>query len=88
MGLIDDFLFIDIEFEVELPCADGVGHVAFLVSDGQTDLDELCFLNICPDQKIFSLLLRPRPLDVISVDIDAGELGVHGNHVEFLSHLH
>lgn len=49
MRLINDFLFIDIKLEIELPCADRVWHITLLVRDRQTNLYEFGFLNIGPD---------------------------------------
>lgn len=34
VGLVDNFLLVDIEFKVELPCTNRVGHIAFFVGDG------------------------------------------------------
>lgn len=88
MRLIDNFFFVDIEFKIKLPCADRVGNISFLVSNCQTDLNKFSFLNISSNKKIFGLLFRAWSLNVIPVNIDTWKLGVHRNHIEFLSHLH
>ena len=88
MRLVDNFLLVYIEFKVELPSANRIWYVSFFIGDGQPDLNQLSFLNICPNEEVLRLLLGSRPLNVISVNIDTRELGVHGDHVKFLRHLH
>lgn len=76
MRLVDNFLLVYIEFKVELPSANRIWYVSFFIGDGQPDLNQLSFLNICPNEEVLSLLLGSRPLNVISVNIDTRELGV------------
>ena len=88
MWLINNFLFIDIKLEIELPCAYRIWHVAFFICDSQADLYEFGFLNIGPDQRILSLFFRTWALDGASGYIDSGELSVlhNGGSIPWQSH--
>lgn len=88
MGLAHNFLFVDVELEVELPGADWVWHISILVCDCKPYLDQFCFLNIAPNQEVLCFLFSPWPLEVAFVHIYSWELCVHCDDIEFLGHSH
>lgn len=95
VGLAHNFLFVDVELEVELPGADWVWHISILVCDCKPYLDQFCFLNIAPNQEVLCFLFSPWPLEVAFVHIYSWELCVlyslvlyHCDDIEFLGHSH
>lgn len=76
MRLTHNFFFINIKFKVELPCANGVGYIAFFIRNCKSNLNEFGLLNIAFDEKVLCLLLWSWSLEIILVDINSWKLSV------------
>ena len=72
--LIDYFVAVNIESEIELPGANGLWNVSIFISDRESNLDELGLLYVAPD--LVELIFFLGVLAGRSVDTNAREFGV------------